>query len=138
MADVKAQLFTLILYVFAYEGGVSLWYKIPHFRHVELEFPGWLLVVIAGGVLPMLAGLLVAATGYLDKTRLPIALLVGPLMLQIFVGLADDSFYPPWHTEVAGILLAAGIQTLAAVVGWRLGSSIHAHLTPSEAATHSA
>jgi hypothetical protein len=124
VAEIRSQLITVTLYVLTYEGSSSLWPSIAHFRHHELDVPNWLLAVTNGAILPMLAAFLVVVARQRDKTRIPIAFFFGPLVLHIFLGIAEDSLYPPWHTEMASILIAAGVQTLSALAGWRLARSI--------------
>ena len=120
LLDSSHWLLVFVVFVLLYSGLTdSIWPIIIDFRHSGWNVPAACDTVAKMILAPLIAGGLI---GISLRRELSSAwmMLVNPIVYVFLLGIASDSFYPPWRAESLSRLFSGLVLGIFAWLGWFL------------------
>lgn len=113
-------LLVFVVYVLLYSGMVdSVWPIIKDFRHSGWSVPAAVDTVAKTILAPLFAGGLIALSLRKNLSNAWM-MFTNPIIYFVLLGIASDSFYPPWWVESLSRLMGGMVVGVFTWLGWFL------------------
>jgi hypothetical protein len=108
----------MLFYGLLYSGANQLWPLASQFRHPDHQVGPGISTLVRGFALSFAVGVLISMAMKREFTRLVWPLAIAPFFLLLATGYLEDSFYPPYSSDLLALCAAGALQAIGACGAW--------------------